>query len=165
MLRTRVIEEQPPTFVGQIAASPQSVAQAKKEFLSQYGDNEREIARLEEEIARWESRAQRVTGSFSHLPRHCGEDKIQSAVDEIFELRAMLYERLVDATELRRTIAAAIVKVPDKRLRLLLEYRYIDGLTWERVAAALTCDYRWTLRLHERAIAELPEPGPVPGEL
>lgn len=129
----------------------------KKDFLSRYGDNEREITRLEEEICRWESRAAKVTGSFSHQPSHCGDDRIQSAVDEIVELRNILYDRLIDATELRRDIASAIAAVPEQRLRLLLEYRYIDGMTWEHVAAALTCDYRWTLRLHERAIAALPD--------
>ncbi|HWP52013.1 MAG TPA: hypothetical protein VN626_10000 [Clostridia bacterium] len=127
----------------------------KKQFLGQYADNEREIRRLEEEICRWESRAEKMTSSFSHAPSHRGEDRIQSAVDEMVELRGLLYERLVDATELRRQIARAISTVSEQRLRLLLEYRYIDSLTWEQVSAALTCDYRWTLRLHDRALAAI----------
>ena len=135
------------------AVSAKEILAAKKRFLSLNGDNERELRRLEEEINRWESRAQRMTSSFSHAPAHRGEDRIQSAVDEMVELRNLLYERLVDATELRRGIGLAISTVPEQRLRLLLEYRYIDGLTWEEVAAALTCDYRWTLRLHDRALA------------
>lgn len=130
-------------------------AALKKRFLSRYADNEREIRRLEEEISRWESRAEKVTSSFSHAPSHCGEDRIQSAVDEIVELRNLLYDRLVDATELRRQIAQSISSVPEQRLRLLLEYRYIDDLTWEAVASALACDYRWTLRLHDRALAAI----------
>lgn len=134
----------------------------KKRFLGKFSDNEREIRRLEDEICRWESRAQKMTGSFSHAPSHRGEDRIQSAVDEIVELRNLLYDRLVDATELRRRIAQVISNVPEQRLQLLLEYRYIDGLTWEEVATALTCDYRWTLRLHDRALALLPE---LDGEL
>lgn len=127
----------------------------KKIFLSKYSDNEREIRRLEEEICRWESRAAKVTSSLSHNPSHRSDDRIQSAVDEIVELRNILYDRLLDATELRRSIDDVIAAVPEQRLRLLLEYRYIEGMTWERVAAALTCDYRWTLRLHDRALAAL----------
>ncbi len=73
------------------------------------------------------------------------------------ELRGLLYDRLVDSTELRRQIALAISAVPERRLRLLLEYRYIDDLTWEQVASALTSDYRWTLRLHDRALALMPD--------
>ncbi|WMJ83437.1 hypothetical protein ACS3UN_10215 [Oscillospiraceae bacterium LTW-04] len=142
--------------------SAKEVVAFKKRFLSQFSDNERAIRRLEEEICRWESRAEKMTSSFSHAPSHRGEDRIQSAVDEIVELRNLLYDRLVDATELRRRIAQVISNVPEQRLQLLLEYRYIDGLTWEEVATALTCDYRWTLRLHDRALALLPE---LDGEL
>lgn len=137
------------------APSARQTAALKKQFLGQYADNEREIKRLEEEICRWESRAQRVTSSFSHAPSHCGDDRLQSAVDEMVELRNLLYDRLVDSTELRRQIALAISTVPEQRLRLLLEYRYIDDLTWEEVASAIACDYRWTLRLHDRALAML----------
>ena len=130
----------------------------KKRFLGQFSDNEREITRLEEEICRWESRAPKRAGSYSHAPSHRGDDRIQSAIDEIVELRNLLYDRLVDATELRRKIAQAVKSIPEQRLRLLLEYRYIDGWTWEEVATALTLDYRWTLRLHDRALVLLPIP-------
>lgn len=144
------------------APSAKEILATKKRFLSCYGDNERELRRLEEEISRWESRAERMTSSFSHAPAYRGEDRIQSAVDEMVELRNLLYERLVDATELRRCIGLAISTVPEQRLRLLLEYRYIDGLTWEEVAAMLTCDYRWTLRLHDRALALMVAPDSMP---
>ena len=140
------------------ALSAKEATALKKRFLSQFSDNEREITRLEEEICRWESRAEKMTGSYSHAPSHRGDDRIQSAIDEIVELRNLLYDRLVDATELRRKIAQAVSSIPEQRLRLLLEYRYIDGWTWEEVATALTLDYRWTLRLHDRALVLLPVP-------
>lgn len=144
------------------APTARQIATLKKQFLSRYADNEREIRRLEEELCRWESRAQKMTSSFSHTPSHRGDDRIQSAVDQIVELRNLLYDRLVDATELRRQIALSVSTVPEQRLRLLLEYRYIDDLTWEAVAAAIACDYRWTLRLHDRALALMPLPDDMP---
>ncbi|WMJ84551.1 hypothetical protein ACS3UN_06625 [Oscillospiraceae bacterium LTW-04] len=56
----------------------------KKAFLRRYGDNEREIKRLEEEISRWESRAEKVTASYSLAPAHGTDgDKVQVAVDNI----------------------------------------------------------------------------------
>ena len=126
----------------------------KKGFLSQYGDNEREIKRLEEDMACWESRAERVTVTYSPVPTRGGTgDRLQTAVESILEVRAMLYERLIDASELRRAIQAAIDTVPDARLRTLLEYRYIDGRKWESIAEALCLDFRHTLRLHCRALA------------
>ncbi len=125
----------------------------KKAFLRRYGDNEREIKRLEEEIARWESRAEKVTASYSLAPAHGADgDKVQVAVDNIAEVKAMLYDRLTDATELRRGIQAAIDTVDDARLRNLLEYRYIDGLAWPKVAHRLNYEISQAYFLHREAL-------------
>lgn len=128
----------------------------KKAYLRRYGDNEREIKRLEEELVRWESRAEKITASYSLAPAHgCDGDKIQTAVDAIAEVKAMLYDRLTDATELRRSIQAAIDTVEDGRLRNLLAYRYIDGQRWEEVAVKLGVYWRQVLKLHGHALAQL----------
>lgn len=125
----------------------------KKAFLCQYGVNEREIARLEEEIELWKSRAKRVTASYSFAPAHGSDsDKMQTAVIKILELESDLYNRLVDATELRRSIQVAIDMVGDSRLRNLLEYRYIDELGWEKIAEKLNVEWRHVLRLHDTAL-------------
>lgn len=128
----------------------------KKAYLCRYGDNEREIKRLEEEMARWKSRAEKITTSYSLAPAHGeGGDKVQLAVDNITEVKAMLYDRLTDATELRRNIQVAIDSVEDMRLRNLLEYRYIDGWRWEKVAVKLGVYWRQVLKLHGRALAQI----------
>lgn len=129
---------------------------AKKAFLSRYGNNEREIKRLEEDIACWQSRAERVTASYSLTPgRGHDGDRMQTAVENIFEVHAMLYDRLIDAAELRKGIQTAIDTVQDERLRTLLEYRYIDGRKWESIADDLSIDFRHTLRLHCRALTQV----------
>ncbi len=128
---------------------------AKKTFLSRYGNNEREIKRLEEDIACWKSRAERVTASYSLTPGHGGGDKIQTAVENVIEVHAMLYDKLIDAAELRKGIQVAIDTVQDARLRTLLEYRYIDGRKWEHIADDLSIDFRHTLRLHCRALTQM----------
>ena len=121
----------------------------KKAFLRRYSDNEREIKRLEEEITRWESRAEKITASYSLAPAHGNEgDKVQVAVDNIAEVKAMLYDRLTDATELRRSIQAAIDTVEDGRLRNLLAYRYIDGQRWEEVAVNMGVSWQHIHRMH-----------------
>lgn len=111
-------------------------SQEKKNFLMRYRDCEREIVRLEEEIARWQSRAERITAGYSPAPGAHGEtrDRIQEAVCEMAELRGALYDRLLDAAAVRREIERAIASLGEERLRLLLEYRYIDGLTLEAAA-------------------------------
>lgn len=128
----------------------------KKVFLGQYGVNEREIARLEEEIELWKSRAEKITASYSSAPAHGSDgDKMQTAVIKILELKSELYNRLVDATELRRRIQLAIDMVGDSRLRNLLEYRYIDELGWEKIADKLNVEWRHVLRLHDTALQSI----------
>lgn len=130
--------------------------EAKKQFLSRFGVNEVEIERLEQEIELWESRAQRITVSFSpFVDGGERDDRIQTAVGELVELRALLYDRLTDSTSLRLEIERIISGVCDERLRLLLELRYIDGLTWEKVADKMSIEYRWVLRLHKKALNAL----------
>ncbi len=46
-----------------------------------------------------------IQGPFATSPPAGGEDRMQSAVDEMVGLRKLLYDRLVDSTELRRQIA------------------------------------------------------------
>ncbi len=140
------------------AADLKALQDAKKNYLSRYQNNELEIERLEVSIEEWESRAERVTVCYNSVKTTGGDDRMQGAIDMICELRNALYERLLDSTSLRFEIESRISSVKDDRLRLILEYRYIDGLNWEAIAEKLHTEYRWVLRLHLRAldVIELP---------
>ena len=54
--------------------------------------------------------------------------------------------------DLRREIMAAIAGVADERYRELLEYRYVNGWTWQRVAEEMNYSKRQIYRLHEKAV-------------
>lgn len=138
-------------------------SQEKKNFLMRYRDCEREIVWLEEEIARWQSRAERITAGYSPTPGAHGEtrDRVQEAVCEMAELRGALYDRLLDAAAVRREIERAIASLGEERLRLLLEYRYIDGLTLEAAAERMHYSWRQAANLHRQALSEL-ELEPLP---
>ena len=134
-----------------IAAASQT-RDSKKEFLQRYLANEKEITRLENELESWESRAERVTACFNNIRGGSGDDRLQYAVDMLCELRAALYDRLVDSTELRLEIERCISQVDDSRLRLIMEYHYIDDMIWEEVADKMHLESRWLMRLHNRAL-------------
>ena len=134
------------------SADGKAVQDAKKNYLSRYHNNELEIERLEHAIEEWESRAERVTSCFNSIKTVGGDDRMQSAIDMICELRNALYERLLDSTELRLEIERDIAAVKDDRLRIILEYRYIDEMNWEEISDKLNTEYRWVLRLHNRAL-------------
>ena len=56
---------------------------------------------------------------------------------------------------LRREIEGAIRQVEDERLRELLQLRYLEGLTWEKVSEALNLQYRWVIKLHGDALENI----------
>ena len=71
------------------------------------------------------------------------------------ELCGELYDRLLDAAAVRREIERAIASLGEERLRLLLEYRYIDGLTLEAAAERMHYSWRQAANLHRQALSEL----------
>lgn len=116
-----------------------------------------EAERLRGEIERWRSLAEKVTPTLSGLPADTSADgsRTETAVEQIAERCAALELALgvmaarCDATE------KAIQSVPDERLRLLLRYRYIDGLTFERIAWKLGLTRQWVCELHNSAVNQI----------
>lgn len=131
--------------------------QEKKRYLLRYRNNEAEINRMAEELTRWESKARRVTSNWGDTPGGRSEqsDRVQVCVEHIIKLQNQLAEQIDLGVQLRESIEAAISAVDDERLQLLLRYRYIDGMTWEKIAVTMRLDYRWVLRLHGKALIKL----------
>ena len=49
-------------------------------------------------------------------------------------------------------VPQAIDRLPDERLARLLRLRYIDGMTWERVAVEMHYSYMQVCRMHGKAL-------------
>lgn len=120
------------------------------QLLSSYRDNIAEIERLEGELKRWRSLAELAGVNIERVGGKSG--KRERPEDVLVDLQDLLLSALVAAATTRKRIASVFGSVTDDRLKLLLQYRYIDCLTWEQVADKLNIDYRWTLRLHQRAL-------------
>ena len=77
-----------------------------KEYLSQYGQLNREIDRLLEEKARWMALALRVTPSLSEEPKGGGQPggRIPAAVEKIAEWEEKINEKIDRLVGLRREI-------------------------------------------------------------
>ena len=127
----------------------------KKAILLEYQAIERRINRMLDEKQRWMEKATMITPTISDMPKGGGTDKIQNAVCRIADIEDDINREIDRQIDLRERIKTAICAIPDGRLRDLMKYRYIDGLTWEQIAVTMRLDYRWVLRLHERALSEL----------
>ena len=130
--------------------------QEKKEILQQYRLAEMEEQRLEHEIERWRSRAEKVTPGYSKAPAGGGDGRsMEHTLERLGELVVELTKQRDKLIRLRREIGAAIDTVPDARLRELLRLRYIEGLSFERIAVSMDYSWRQVIRLHGVALNEV----------
>lgn len=126
-------------------------AQDKKRTLLGYRMLDMDIKRVLDEVARIRSQAEKMTASFGDLGTATGSD-IQKAVEKLEHLEKRLCNDASEMIRQRLQIENSICLVPDKRLQLLLRYRYIDGLTLERIAVTMNYSYMQVCRLHGKAL-------------
>lgn len=130
--------------------------QEKKAKLNKYREAEAESSRLEQEITRWYSKAEKMTTAVKLVPSGGAAGRsLENSIEAIDALAGRLGDKRRETVRLRREIEDVIAAVPDGRLRMLLRYRYIDGMTWEKVADNMGLELRWTHVLHGRALSEI----------
>lgn len=130
--------------------------QEKIKWLSQYRDVVKETMHLVREKEEWRSIAEKVTPTYSFAPKASGESsRIATAAEHIAEIDKDLEKQICKRVELRFAIASAIHSVPSEKMRYLLERRYIDGLTWERIAVDMGYSIVQIWRLHGEALEKL----------
>lgn len=127
----------------------------KKAILLEYQAIERRINRLLDEKRGWMEKATAVNPVLSDMPKGGGTDKIQNAVCRIADIEADINREIDRQIDLRERIETAICAIPDGRLRDLMRYRYIDGLTWEKIAVKMEISYQWVCKLHGDALKEI----------
>lgn len=131
-------------------------SQEKKEFLSRYLEILAEEKGIREEIAYWESKAQKVTSSWSAVPSGGkGSDKVQMGAIKIAELRESLIDKINHLVAVRIEIERAIGTVQDDTQRRLLRRKYINGLTLEQIAVEMHYSYVHTCRIHGYALSNI----------
>ena len=125
-----------------------------KQDLEQYQYLLMEIAQIEEEkqrIAGGMLGAARLDG----MPRGSGVgDPAGQAAARLVDLAQLMADKLNQAVGLRLEIERVIAALPVED-RVLMRARYVEGKTWEQVAAELHYTYPWVWRLHGRILAKL----------
>lgn len=130
---------------------------AKKiKYLSRYIVLNRRVDRLLEEKAKWWSLCLKVTPSLSPAPGG-GESgsPVERPMDKVLEIEEKIDQEIDELQEVRRDIKTVLGQLEDDTLRLLMEYRYIDGLTWEQVAVKMHYGFQWVCKLHGRALDKI----------
>lgn len=128
----------------------------KIKYLSRYIPLSRRINRMLEEQYRWKCLAMKVTQNFSPAPGG-GESgsPIERPMDKVDELERKITQAIDELADIRMEIEAVLGQLEDDTLRELMEYRYIDGLTWEQIAVKMNYCWRQVCRKHGQALTQI----------
>lgn len=104
--------------------------------LSQLYYLNREIEMLKSKIAELEAQAANTANNITGMPKGGGiSDKTGRIGTEIAYYKAILDERILLCRFTLIKLNEYISKCDDSFVRLILEYRFINGLPWQQVAA------------------------------
>ena len=121
-----------------------------KRDLQQYRALCAEANAIKAEIGRLQTSVQspRLTG----MPRGGGDpDRVGSLVAKKVDLENRLMDRAEKIYTLRHKIEDAMEQLsPDQRL--LLRYRYVDGMTWESVCVQMHYSWKQIHRIHAKIL-------------
>jgi hypothetical protein len=117
--------------------------------------------RIDARIAERERLMAKVTAarspSLSGMPRG-GKHDWTDAVDRAADLSAEIDADIKELCRLKREIGETIERVDDYKCRTLLELRYRNYYTWERIAEELHYEVRQVYRLHGEALQKVALP-------
>lgn len=125
----------------------------KIRYLSRYRRLNERIDRLLEEQSRWRERALKITPTLSQAPGG-GESgsPIERPMDKVLEIDVEINREIDEMQIARKEIRETLNQLEDESLKLLMEYRYIDGMTWEQIAVKMHYGFQWVCKLHGRAL-------------
>lgn len=129
-----------------------------KEYLSRARTLDKQTDVKHERVMRLRALAEKRTTSYGETVGGGTWDRYD-LVDEIVDQGREIDEDIDRLLALRREIEATIRTVPEDRLRLVLEHRYLTKDTWEAIAEKLYYDERHVRRIHNRALEVITCPG------
>lgn len=130
-----------------------------KEELRAYRYLRREVQQIEQELEQLELEMQSPrTTRMDAMPRACpdGSGPTERLALRHIELTNLYQAKLATLRAEQLRIETAIESL-EPTMRMLMRYRYIDGLTWESVCVAMCYGWRQIHRIHGKALEELKE--------
>lgn len=125
-----------------------------KEELTQLRTLGAEMVEQAETAAALWARATSVTQHISDMPGGGPRQDMADMVAAMVDMDRETAERVAAYSRLERDILARICQIEDGRYRRLLVLRYMEGLSWEDVAEAMSYSRVQTFRLHGQALVE-----------
>lgn len=134
-------------------------SQEKKEYLQRYRAAEAECLDIDRRIQDLRSRYTARAIQYDDMPKaHNSEHDLSEYAAELDQLESELKESYAEAVKIQREIYASLRSMKDGAHRRVLELRYVDGYTFEKIAVLMEFSYQWVCELHGRALQEFVPP-------
>ena len=127
-----------------------------RKFLNQYFEAKRKIKMLDKDIEQIEEEADNINIKLDGMPR--GTDTSDSTGKLAITLADYYMERIELRNELwkkRREITHVIEQLSKMDYIELLKLRYIENLTWEKIAVEIDKSWKHMHRMHRYALQEV----------
>ena len=128
-----------------------------KQELQQYGAIKQEVEQIDEELARLKSSIMSARGQIiTDMPRASSPegDSLSKGVIKMVELE-YLYQDMRTALCDKQIEIERALKVLNPTERRLMRYRYIDGMTWEKIADKMHYSLRDVFYKHKSALKKI----------
>jgi len=127
-----------------------------KEYLLQCGLLSKECEHLKERISELRELKDGIHAFFvKEIVVKKLDDRLAGTIAEIDALENIYVQKIVELLRLKYDYHSLIDQLPDRRLRLILELKYIDLLSWEEVADKMFYSVRNCHNLHALALAQV----------
>jgi len=87
-----------------------------------------------------------------HMKKRYKADRLCGTVVKIVDIEREIQDDTARLIRALRDIKKRIDRIPDQRLRLILQKRYLNFEKWDEIAYDFDMDLRWVYRLHGQAL-------------
>lgn len=123
--------------------------------LKSYQNSWKEIQRLTDEIERLNSQAQKITQTLSSAPSGQGKSDRTVIVDKIVERKEELQLAIERAKRECNEIEQIINSVKNPLYKRILKWRYINGVSFKKIAEKENYSQRYVVEMHLKAVESL----------
>ena len=130
----------------------------KKEYLWQYQDSVRRVARIESELAEIRAMKTGTAINYDGMPSGSSQSDLSNYAAELDRLERDLISERYRRIILYQDIAQRVKRLKSRNENDVLFYRYIKGLDWWEIAEKMNYSERWIYKIHGRGLAHLEIP-------
>lgn len=84
-----------------------------------------------------------------------GNEKMDNQIIILLEYEDKLHNKLIDLKNIKQEIENMIENIEETVERMILRYRYIDGMNFENICTKMNYTWRHTHRLHSKALQKI----------